>query len=215
VPRSPHATTRKTGRPARGDDVIRHNELLDAALQAFLLNGLAGTSLDDIASLAHVAKRTIYQKFNGKEGLFAACIERAAFGLVKEFPSLDKTSDDLHNDLTSIGCAVLTFVLNPHSLSIYRLVLGESARQPALANIFYRNGPGQIIASIATLLESSFGKEDLSQEESLKLAQEFVGLVVLEIQQRAVLGQLTSMNQAEIKAHVIWKVNKFLAMLSE
>lgn len=180
-----------------------------------LINGLAGTSLDKIARLAHVARRTIYQKFNGKEGLFAACIERAAIGLVKKFPSIEKASDDIHKDLTSIGCAVLTFVLNPHSLSIYRLVLGESARQPGLASVFYKNGPGQIITSIASLLERNLGKEDLLQEEARELAQEFVGLVVLEIQQRAVLGQLASMSQAEIKTHVMHKVNKFLATLSE
>lgn len=192
---------------------VRRDALLDAALDAFLLNGFAGTSLDDIARAAHVAKRTIYVQYGGKEGLFAACIEKSSGGLIGEFSLAEHTVSDLRRDLTTIGCTSLAYVLRAKSLSIYRLVVGESSRQPALARVFYEHGPARVIANIAALLEQSLGKDQTSQAESEKLARDFIGLVVLEVQQRAVLGLVQSMTPAEIDAHVERKVEKFLAGL--
>jgi AcrR family transcriptional regulator len=192
---------------------VRRDGLLGAALDGFLRNGFAGTSLDDIAQSAHVAKRTIYDQFGGKEGLFAACINRAARALIGEFPSSEHLVSDLRRDLTAIGCMVLAHVLKPQSLAIYRLVVGESARQPTLARLFYENGPARIVANVAGLLERSVNTDSNLPVLSERLARDFVGLVVLEPQQRAVLGLLEPMSPKEIEAHVASKVASFLASL--
>lgn len=211
--RSTSESARKPGRPARGEEAVRRDGLLKAALDVFLLKGLAGTSLDDIARVAHVAKRTIYRQFGGKETLFAACIERAARELIGEFSLAEQAVGNLRRDLTSVGCTVLAFVLRAQSLSTYRMVVGESARQPALGRLFYERGPARVIASVAALLKRSLGRAVVSQAECERLARDFVGLVVLEVQQRAVFGLVESMSPAEIEAHVTRTVAKFLAGL--
>ena len=211
--RSASKPARKPGRPTHGEEAGRRDGLLEAALGAFLRNGFDGTSLDDIARAAHVAKRTIYDQFGGKEGLFAACIDRAARGLIGEFPSAEQTVSDLRRDLEAIGCTVLAYVLKPRSLAIYRLVVGESARQPTLARLFYENGPARVIASVAGLLERSMEPDSSGQKEFGILARDFVGLVILEIQQRTVLGVVETLGRPEIEAHVASKVESFLAAL--
>ncbi len=148
-----------------------------------------------------------------KEGLFAACIDRAARGLIGAFPSPEPAVGDLRRDLTAIGHTVLTYVLKPQSLSIYRLVVGESARQPTLARLFYENGPARVIASVAGLLERSLDPDSTSPAVSERFSRDFVGLVVLEAQQRAVLGLLGPMSPAEIEAHNVGKVASFMAAL--
>ena len=45
--------------------------ILEAATTLFLRNGYLGTSVDDIAALAHVSKQTVYTHFADKEQLFA------------------------------------------------------------------------------------------------------------------------------------------------
>jgi AcrR family transcriptional regulator len=209
--RSTSEPERKSGRPARGEEDARRDGLLRAALDVFLQHGFAGTSLDDISRVAHVAKRTIYDQFGGKEGLFAACIDRAAQGMIGQFASSEPAVRDIGSHLTDVGCTVLTFILRPESLAIYRLVVGEAARQPILARLFYERGPARVIASVAALLDKSLGRNP--QGESERHARDFISLVVLEIQQRAVLGLLDPMNRVEIEKHVAIKVATFLAAM--
>src|SRR5438445_3598209 len=48
--------------------------ILEAATTLFLRNGYLGTSVDDIAALAHVSKQTVYTHFADKQQLFAQLI---------------------------------------------------------------------------------------------------------------------------------------------
>ena len=206
-------SARRAGRPSRGEEVERRQQLLSAALDIFLRQGFSGTSLDDIAHAAHVAKRTIYEQFGGKEGLFGAAIERSATRLISRFPAIDQTSGEPGADLNSIGCAVLDLVLQPRSLAIYRLVAGEAERQPRLAQMFYEHGPGRAIASVAELLASYMRQRLIARRDPVALARRFIGLVVLEIHQRAMLGMLPPITRKEIEKHVAAGTEAFLSTL--
>ncbi len=205
--------TRRTGRPSHGEEVERRHQLLSAALDVLLSQGLSGTSLDDIARAAHVAKRTIYGRFGGKDGLFAAAIEQSATSLISRFPASNQKSGELGADLESIGCTVLEFVLQPRSLAIYRLVAGEAERQPRPAQMFYEQGPGRVVASVADLLASYMRQQQIPQCDAIALARRFIGLVVLEIHQRAVLGVLPAMSATAIERHVATATRAFLSTL--
>ncbi|MGH6891549.1 MAG: TetR/AcrR family transcriptional regulator [Dongiaceae bacterium] len=210
---SAKASTGRTGRPSRGEGVGRRHRLLSAALDVFLRQGFSGTSLDDIARSAHVAKRTIYQQFRDKEGLFAAAVERSATSLISRFPTGDQASGEIGADLGSVGCAVLRFVLQPRSLAIYRLVTGEAERQPRLAQMFYEHGPGRAVASVAELLMNNLRPERIAERDAVALARRFIGIAVLEIHQRAVLGTLPALSAKEIEEHAAAATQAFLATL--
>ena len=53
-------------------------KILEAALQEFSLNGLAGARTDRIAALAGVNKALLYYHFNSKENLYRAALEMTA-----------------------------------------------------------------------------------------------------------------------------------------
>lgn len=44
--------------------------ILDAAEQLFFENGVANTSMDEVAKTAAVSKRTVYNHFETKDALF-------------------------------------------------------------------------------------------------------------------------------------------------
>jgi AcrR family transcriptional regulator len=211
--RTAKTAARKVGRPSRGEEAERRDGLLTAALDIFLKQGFSGTSLDDIARAARVAKRTIYEQFGGKEGLFASAIERSATRLVVTLPSIAAAGGELGPALMSIGRAVLDLVLQPGSLAIYRLVAGEAKRQPKLAQIFYEHGPARVIASVAERLAGHMQQGRIQKDDPVTLARRFIGLVVLEIHQRAVLGVLSPMSSMEREQHVAAGVTLFLAAL--
>jgi AcrR family transcriptional regulator len=54
----------------------RREQLLDVGRRLFAERGLEGTSIEEIAARADVSKPVVYEHFGGKEGLYAAVVDR-------------------------------------------------------------------------------------------------------------------------------------------
>ena len=52
----------------------KRQAILDAAAQLFLRKGYPGTSMDEVAAHAEVAKQTVYAQFASKEALFVSMV---------------------------------------------------------------------------------------------------------------------------------------------
>ncbi len=63
------------GRPKKYDQ----EQVLEAATQLFWEKGYEGTSISDLVEATGVHRRSMYEEFGGKEGLFLQCIEYYAF----------------------------------------------------------------------------------------------------------------------------------------
>ncbi|BBX98654.1 TetR/AcrR family transcriptional regulator [Mycobacterium lacus] len=55
---------------------IREQQMLDAAVQMFSVNGYHETSMDAIAAQARISKPMLYLYYGSKEDLFGACLDR-------------------------------------------------------------------------------------------------------------------------------------------
>jgi AcrR family transcriptional regulator len=55
---------------------VREQQMLDAAVQMFSLNGYHETSMDAIAAKAEISKPMLYLYYGSKEELFGACLDR-------------------------------------------------------------------------------------------------------------------------------------------
>lgn len=55
---------------------IREQQMLDAAVQMFSVNGYHETSMDAIAAEAQISKPMLYLYYGSKEDLFGACLDR-------------------------------------------------------------------------------------------------------------------------------------------
>ena len=117
------ATAARTARFAgpRADDprVVRSRAaVVDAARALFLRKGYAGTTMEEIAALAGLTKRTVYNNYADKDALFTQIVadviayaEAFARGLHEEFTAgitaanLRATLDDLGAGWRSASCA--------------------------------------------------------------------------------------------------------------
>src|SRR5579864_8543203 len=109
--------------------------ILEAAASLFLRSGYLGTSVDDIAALAHVSKQTVYTHFADKEQLFAELV-RGNISRVDAFvesvtAGLGETSA-LEADLRAFARQHVRTVLLPEAVQLRRLVIGETGRFPQL-----------------------------------------------------------------------------------
>jgi TetR/AcrR family transcriptional repressor of mexJK operon len=83
--------------------------VVDAARTLFMRHGYSGTTMEDIAALAGLAKRTVYNNYPDKDALFnqivldvIAFAEAFARGLREEFTA-GITAANLHASLDDLG----------------------------------------------------------------------------------------------------------------
>ena len=129
--------------------------ILEAAATLFLRNGYLGTSVDDIASLAHVSKQTVYTHFADKEQLFAELIRgniRRVDAFVESATAALGETDALEEDLRAFAHQHVRAVLLAEAVQLRRLVIAEGGRFPELAREYYERVPQKVITALAEQL---------------------------------------------------------------
>jgi TetR/AcrR family transcriptional regulator of autoinduction and epiphytic fitness len=117
--------------------------ILLGAMQEFLANGYAATSMDRVAKTAKVSKATVYSHFQDKESLFIAIIKylvEEKFCAIFEPVGTENLAvepeiilRELANRMLDSGCK------EPHFQNFMRVIIGESGRFPQLARAFVSN----------------------------------------------------------------------------
>jgi AcrR family transcriptional regulator len=127
-------------------------QILQGAMQEFLRNGYAGTSMDKVATTAGVSKPTVYSYFQDKEGLFKALVKFVAQSRCQ------KVLESLHGDPRQVIRQVATSAIegglsDKDYLDFVRLVAGESGRFPQLAQAFLENLTKPSVDQVAEYLK--------------------------------------------------------------
>jgi AcrR family transcriptional regulator len=83
-----NAMSSSPARPrARMTGVQRRRQLLDIGCELFGHKGYEATSIEEIAARADVSKPVVYEHFGGKDGLYAAIVEREMHTVLDRFTS--------------------------------------------------------------------------------------------------------------------------------
>lgn len=180
----------------RTDDprVIRsRTAVVDAARTLFLQQGYAGTTMEEIAELAGLTKRTVYNNFADKEALFIQIVEDViayaeefARGLREEFPA-GITAANLRGGLKDLGQRLALAIVRPEVVALRRLLIGEAQAFPELAREYFDRAPGQVIEALASGFEH-LGQAGLLQvKDARRAATQFAYLVAGEPLDRTIL----------------------------
>jgi TetR/AcrR family transcriptional regulator, mexJK operon transcriptional repressor len=193
----------------------KHRAILDAATDVFLRNGYLGTSMDEVAALAHVSKQTVYKHFADKERLFSeivtATVDEIADPNTDEALNLRETGD-LERDLRNFARRQLRAVMQPRVLRLRRLVIGEAGRFPQLGRLFYERGPGRTIDALATLFERLASHGSLEVDDPRLAAAHFNWLVMsIPLNRAMLLGEDEPATTAQLNRHADAGVRAFLA----
>lgn len=109
-------------------------QILQGAMQEFLVHGYAGTSMDRIAASGGISKATVYSHFQDKQGLFKALVERLA---KERFQSVFGTEDlvgEPKKVLKNLTVKALNAMLGDDEYTAFmRVLIGESERFPEVA----------------------------------------------------------------------------------
>jgi AcrR family transcriptional regulator len=78
---------------ARTPRAEREEQMIEVASALFAEHGFGGCSMDDIARASGITKPMLYAYFDSKEGLFAACAERAGARLRHELRQVSEEEE--------------------------------------------------------------------------------------------------------------------------
>ena len=110
-------------RRSKEDALATRNSLLDAAERVFLAQGVAGTSLHDIAVEAGTTRGAIYWHFRDKADLFNAMMQRVVMPLQLVMASVDDPgeADPVARLREGLRAAFHQTVTDPHTRRVFEI----------------------------------------------------------------------------------------------
>jgi TetR/AcrR family transcriptional regulator, mexJK operon transcriptional repressor len=189
---------RSGGRPTAQAAALLETTILHAATTAFLADGYAATTIEAIARVCGVAKRTIYARWTGKPALFRAVLERLMAKWLSDAGEWGD-ADDLETALNDAAARILAVALTPEAVALNRLLIAESARFPELPLMMRQAGAGEGVTRIAALLDKAVIRGTLPPRDTNFAAEQFLHLILAGPQQRA-LGLGPKLDELQIEA---------------
>jgi TetR/AcrR family transcriptional regulator, mexJK operon transcriptional repressor len=183
--------------------------ILAAAQRAFLAGGFGAVSMDAIAREAGASKATLYAYFASKEELFGAVVARESERYAEGFSAGELDPDDVAVSLTVIAERFLHLLLKPDVIAINRIIIGEVARFPVLAEVFWQAGPERVRIQLEAFFRRAAEAGTLDIADTRLVAGQFASLVRGEIHLQHLLG-LAKPDSAALEAAARAAVTTFL-----
>jgi len=185
--------------------------MVAASWRLFLARGVEAVTVDVIAAEAGVSKGTLYAYFPDKRALFQEGVRRemAAIEAAQAIGVEAQGNATLEQALTMFGTGILMFLTSASAVDFYSSLAGELRRDPDLARMFYKAGPGRTLANLTVILSSPLAA-DLDIADPRRAAEHLFGLWQGMANYRLSLGIDTAALVADIPARVAEGVARFL-----
>ncbi|MCV7281590.1 TetR/AcrR family transcriptional regulator [Mycolicibacterium flavescens] len=130
---------------------VREQQMLDAAVQIFSVNGYHETSMDAIAAQAQISKPMLYLYYGSKEELFAACLDRELGRFVDDVRSRIDFKQSPKDLLRTAVLAFLNYI--DANRASWMVLYSQATSSQAFAHTV-REGRERIIDLVGRLLRS-------------------------------------------------------------
>ena len=130
---------------------VREQQMLDAAVQMFSVNGYHETSMDAIAAQAQISKPMLYLYYGSKEELFGACLSRE----LSRFIDTVRADIDLKSSARELLRRTIMSVLQyiDANRASWIVLYTQATSSQAFAHTV-REGRERVIDLVARLLEA-------------------------------------------------------------
>jgi TetR/AcrR family transcriptional regulator, mexJK operon transcriptional repressor len=197
------------GRPTRGQQEQRHEELLNVALDIFLERGFEQATMEEIATRVGMSKRTVYARYEDKGALFKAAVRRAIERYTVPREALEAVAtDDLEETLAAIARLRIANVATPVATKLQRILSAQSYRFPELFNVAFEEGAGPTISFLSDLFVRYRTLGRINVTEPQRAATAFLSLAVGGPARIIVSGN--KLDDTEIEKHIRFAVGLFM-----
>lgn len=147
----------------------RPQELIEAGLQEFVLNGFAATRMIDIAKRAGVAKGTIYVYFESKEALFEAAVRSQILPHVDQISGMVSSYQGTTKDLIKFIVQMMYDRVNRGNAAVLiRVMIAEGPKFPNLVQFYYQNIVSRGLQVLDSIVERGIQRGEIRQNSISK-----------------------------------------------
>ncbi len=188
--------------PTRG--AARRQAFLEAATEVFLEEGYEAASVNEVVRRAGGSLATLYAQFGSKEGLFLAVVEDSTERFAAVLAQTADHRKPLAEGLQEIGERWLEGILQPLSLGLFRILVSEGRKFPAMMERFLASGPERVRAAISAYLMERGPVEGLklSRQDADFLGASFCDMLRATHQYRALASPTYVLTEEQQRAHV-------------
>lgn len=201
---------RRAGRPNAREAELKHEAMLEAALEEFSSHGFHGASVRAIAERAEVSTRTVYNRYTDKVALFEACLEKSA--IRHHFPADGKGT--LREQLMRYALHVSSRVNQDRQVRLARIIYRECISFPQLEDVSRR----QFARFQLEPLQQMLMVHGFSETQAEMLSNAYVALLLRRWENRVIYNE-KAMTPTQIRANAETATDLFLngacAMLNQ
>lgn len=160
-------------------DEQRRTSILDAAAQVFAAKGFSGATTAEIAKLARVSKRDLYDHFSSKEGLLAAMVRAYSTTLpIAASLGTPDTADAFFDQLGTFGRRFAADLYQSYRTSLFRLAASEAGRVNELGRAIHEAGAGPVAASVRAFVGKATEAGVLKPQDAELAMRAFFGVLL-------------------------------------
>ena len=191
----------------------RQREVLDAVLALMVEEG-DGFSMAAVARRASCSKETLYNWFGDRDGLLAATVRLQASKVRLPSPErCDLDRNSLEARLSGFAESWLTVLTGEVSIALNSLaVVHAKSAKSGLGQTVLENGRFAIGRRVKPVLEMARDAGLVSFDDTEETFRTFFGLVVRDVQIRALLGDRPLPGAAQIRAEAERAAQQFLTL---
>ncbi|MBB3541774.1 MULTISPECIES: TetR/AcrR family transcriptional regulator [unclassified Rhizobium] len=185
-----HEIERKPrGRPQMRCDEDTRSVIIEAASRQFHENGFATASIAAIAQEAGVSTKTLYRLFPTKADLFSDLISDRIGRFLLALDPTTLAAADLRQGLERMLMAYGMLTLSEDTITMIRLVIGESDRFPEIANSFYERAVVRTNTLMEGWLRRQIERGAIALEDPHAACGMLRGMMTMEPQRATMLRQ--------------------------
>jgi AcrR family transcriptional regulator len=155
--------------------VQRREQLLDVGRELFGQKGYEATSIEEIAAHAEVSKPVVYEHFGGKDGLYAAVVEREMRTVLDRFTSALAAPGHPRELLERAALALLEYI-EEHTDG-FRVLTRDAPVTGGVST--YSSLIGEVARKVEHILARQFGERGYDPRLAELYSQALVGMVSL------------------------------------
>ncbi len=179
---------------------VREQQMLDAAVQMFSVNGYHETSMDGIAAAAEISKPMLYLYYGSKEELFSACLSRELSRFVEAVRADIDLKQSPHELLRRTILSVLHYI--DANRASWIVLYSQATSSQVFAHTI-REGREKIIDLVARLLENGTRNTELDNDFHM-MAVALVGAGEA-VATRVSIGDTDVDEAAELLINLFWR----------
>jgi TetR/AcrR family transcriptional repressor of mexJK operon len=156
----------------------------------------------EVATRAKASKVTLYRRFENKVSLLCSLL---AWGCRRNMPEPEEiermSAGDPVKTLNSYAETVLTAMMRPESLALYRIVVAEGERLPEVGRIFDSFTREPSIEMVRIISERLVAAGICEIEHHGDFADDFIGILRGDFFHKALIGARALPKRAAVEAH--------------